>query len=179
MDILSKNYKDLFISENCWDTILQVENKEFKAHRAILSARSTVFAAMFQHDTSEKQTGIVNIPDCDPDSFKTFLEYVYCGRLENISFDCALPLYAISDKYNVQELKSFCIKYLMHNITTENVCEIVILADAYDEASLFSAVQRYFNENFKKIVTTSDWENLLKKNFRLANKLLIEKSKAE
>lgn len=139
-------------------------------------ARSSVFAAMFEHDTSEKRTGIIDIPDCDPDSFHEFLDYLYCGKIENISFPSSLHLYKISDKYNVQELKSFCVEYMEQNLTKENVCDAVILADLYDETNLMSAAQVFFNKNLSQIVLTAEWENLMKNNYRLANKLIIKLS---
>lgn len=137
-------------------------------------ARSLVFAAMFEHDTSEKRTGIIDIPDCDPDSFHDFLDYLYCGKLENISFPSSLHLYKISDKYNVQELKSFCVEFMEQNLTEENVCDAVILAELYDETKLMSTAQAFFNKNVSKVVVTTAWEDLIKNKYRLANKLIIE-----
>lgn len=168
--------KDLYTNEDCWDTVLLVQGKEFKAHKSILIARSPVFAAMFRHDTVEKQTGKVTIHDCDPDSFPQFLEYLYCGSLEDMSSNSALYLYRTSDKYNIQELKTFCTEYLMQNLTVQNVCDVVTLADQYEETSLLSSAQKFFNKNLKGIFVTSEWEDLFKKNFRLANKLLVEMS---
>lgn len=178
-DSLSKNLKDLYTNEDCWDTVLLVQGKEFKVHKVILIARSPVFAAMFRHDTVEKQTGKVTINDCDPDSFQLFLEYLYSGRLEDMSSNSALHLYSTSDKYNVQELKTFCTKYLMQNLTVQNVCDVVTMADQYDDTSLLSSTQTFFNKNLKEILVTNEWVDLFKKNFRLANKLLVEMSNAK
>lgn len=178
-DVLSNNFKDLFINQDCCDAVLQVQDKEFKAHRTVLIARSTVFAGMFKHHTSEKQTGIINIPDCDAETFQQFLEYLYSGKLEDISFDSSVNLYITSDKYDVKELKTFCAKYMIQNLTVENVCDVVILADKYDEEMLFSVAQEFFNENFKQIVKTCEWASLLKNNYRLGNKLLIEMSESK
>ena len=135
-------------------------------------ARSSVFAANFRHDTLERQTGVIVIPDCDPDSFQEFLEYLYCGKLEELSFPSALNLYYTSDKYNIGDMKEFCTKYLMQCLTIENVCEVAAFADKYSETQLFSVVQDFFNNNVRKISETSEWERLMQKDYRLANKLL-------
>ena len=134
---------------------------------------------MFRHDTTENETGKIMISDCDPDSFQEFLEYVYTGRLEDFSADSVLHLYYTSDKYNIQELKEFCIKYLMCNLTLQNVCDVVSLADKYDETSLLSAAQDFFNKNLQEILRSREWVELFKNNFRLANSLLVEMSKAK
>ena len=89
---MSKNFKELFDKESC-DVTLKIQDKEYKAHRSVLMARSSVLAANFKYDTLERQTGVIIIPDCDPDSFQLFLEYLYCGKLEELSFFSALNLY--------------------------------------------------------------------------------------
>lgn len=176
---MSKNFKDLFGDKETCDTTLKVKDKEFKAHRSVLIARSTVFAATFKHDTLEKQAGIITIPDCDPDSFPEFLEYLYCGRLEKFSYRSALNLYYTSDKYDIEELKVFCVEYLIQCLTVENICEVVVFADKYDITKLSSGTQEYFNQNVSEILETSQWENLLTRNHRLANRLLKEMTRVK
>lgn len=176
---MSENFKILLSDKESCDTTLKVKEKEYKAHRSVLIARSSVFAATFKHDTLERQTGVVTITDCDPDSFQEFLEYLYCGKLEELSFRNALNLYYTSDKYDVVELKAYCVEYLMQCLSLENICEVVVFADKYEEAALFTAVQGFFNENVSDILTTPEWDCLLAKDRRLANKLLIEMSKVK
>lgn len=179
LDVLSDNFKDLSTNKVSCDTVLQVKDREFKAHKTILMARSSVFAAMFQHDTLEKQTGFIDIPDCDPDSFQEFLDYLYCGKLEDISYHSAFHLYITSSKYDVQKLKQFCVEYLIESLTIDNVCDIVKLADQYSDEKLMAAAQFFFNESWSKIFVTTEWESLLKDDYRLGNKLLMELSKAK
>lgn len=177
LETLSDNLKCLSADKDNCDVTLHVQEKQYRAHKAILVARSSVFAAMFQHDTAEKKSGIINIPDCDPESFKEFLEFLYCGKLDQLSLYNALHLYKTSDKYDIEELKAFCSEFLMNNLTVENLCEIVTLADKYDDVKLLSAVvQSFFNKNLRKVLVTSEWECLLKTNYRLANKLMIDMS---
>lgn len=148
-------------------------DREFKVHRAVLMARSSVFSAMFLRDTLEKQTGTVNITDCDPDFFEQFLEFLYSGKFETPSCSSALSLYETSDKYNVQELKTLCSEFLIENLTVEHFCDTVILADRHNDAKLLRAAQCFFTKNLRNVLVTSQWECLLKDNFSLGNKLLI------
>lgn len=171
---MSENFKSLFSSKGNCDTTVHVQDKEYKAHRAVLIARSSVFAAMFQHETTEKLTGIINISDCDPESFEKFLEFLYTGKLENPSCRNALDLYEIADKYDAPELKTFCVDFLMENLAIENVCDVAFFADKYEETNLLSASQLYFNENVNDIFETSEWDSLVKKNYRLSKKLMKE-----
>lgn len=166
--------KHLYTNEELCDTVLRVNEREFKVHRIILAARSSVFAAMFKHETSEKQTGIVKITDCDSDSFQEFLEFLYSGQLENVSFRSALQLYKTADKYNVQELKRFCVEHMEHNLKVENICDVFALAEEYDESELYEAAQDFFNRNIVEIFETLQWKTLLKSNTNLANNILME-----
>lgn len=174
---LSKDIKDIFTNEEFCDVTLRVKEEEFKAHKVILAARSPVFAAMFKHDTSEKQTGIVNIPDCDPSSFREFLEFLYSGKFKSeISLHCSVNLYKTADKYSVQELRMFCIEYMQRNLKLENFFDVISFAEEHDNKKLLDAAQEFFNKNLRKIFETAEWKNLLVNNSNLANKLLIEMS---
>lgn len=172
--MIAENFKHFYTLEEFYDTTLYVKGKTFMAHRVILTARSPVFAAMFKHDTVENQTGVITISDCDPDSFQEFLKYVYCGELENISFRSALHLYKTADKYDVQELKQFCVEYMEYNLRAENVCDVIVLAEECEETGLLAAAQDFFNSNLGKILVTDEWKILFKNNFKLANKILFE-----
>lgn len=142
-------------------------------------ARSSVFTAMFHHDMLEKQTGTVTISDCDPEAFQKFLEYLYSGELNAASFHNIYHLYKISDKYDVQDLKSFCTEYMEKCMTEDTICDIAILADMYNEAKLLRAVQTFFNKNAYKIVKNDHWENLMKNHYPLGIRLMEEmKSKS-
>ena len=85
------------------DVELRVGNQTFHAHRAILSARSPVFAAMFGSDMKESRTGVVEIKDIKADTFEIFLEFLYTGRLkttENLE-----ELWTPANMYNVKTLE--------------------------------------------------------------------------
>ena len=58
-----KNFEKLFESMEHSDVTFNVRGKQFQAHKNILTARSPVFAAMFQHQSEENMTGIVDVPD--------------------------------------------------------------------------------------------------------------------
>lgn len=170
--MLSQNFKRLFADKDKCDVIIQLKERVLNAHKVVLMSRSTVFTAMFNNDMLEKQTGIVSISDCDSDAFQKFLEYLYSGELNDASFHNIYHLYRISDKYDVQELKSFCSEYMEKCVTEGNICDIAILADLYNEEKLFSAVQEFFNLNAHKIVKTTHWENFMKNNYPIGSRLI-------
>ena len=141
------------------------------AHKAILEARSPVFAAMFKNDMKEKKTGEVDIPDCDFDAFNVFLLFLYSGE-RDFKMCNVCELYKITDKYDVQELKLLCVEFMTENLSIENFGETLILANKFNEEKLLTRIQNFFNENFETIVSSDSWECLFKNNFRLANNLI-------
>jgi speckle-type POZ protein len=64
------------------DFVFKVENEEIFAHKAILTARSPVFAAMFQHDMRENKTNEAEVTDVTPAAFKALLQFIYTGHCE-------------------------------------------------------------------------------------------------
>lgn len=68
------------------------------------SARSPVFAAMFEYEMEERKHNRVEITDVDHDVFKEMLRFVYTGRASNLE-KMADDLLAAADKVN-QCLKS-------------------------------------------------------------------------
>lgn len=79
------------------DVTLCTRGREFKAHKAILSARSPVFGAMFEHEMEESRKGRVEISDIDPDVFHEMLKFVYTGSTPQLQ-GMADDLLAAADK---------------------------------------------------------------------------------
>jgi hypothetical protein len=49
-------------------------------HRSAFSGRSPVFARMFENETEEKATGVVNMDDVTTDGLGMFLQFIYLGE---------------------------------------------------------------------------------------------------
>lgn len=96
---LSKNLLSLLENDRHSDFTIKAGGQEFKVHRAILSARSRVFAAMLEHrNTEEVRSGIVNVTDVEADVMKRMLMFIYSGRyVENV--DISKNLLIAADKY--------------------------------------------------------------------------------
>lgn len=73
--------------------------RQFKAHKAILAARSPVFAAMFEHGMAESRANRVNITDVEPDILGEVLRFIYTGRVVGLDNPVmAQELLAAADK---------------------------------------------------------------------------------
>jgi len=88
------------------DVEFLIAGESMYAHRFLLSARSSVFAAMFASGMEETRTGLVRIDDVDPDSFRHFLQFLYTGTL--VPNGDKAKIFAAADKYQVETLMDLC-----------------------------------------------------------------------
>ena len=93
------------------DIMLICNWKLFKAHKAVLSARSDVFAALFSHKgTKEDESREVHFDDCDHEAMEMFLAYIYenAAPPQDVTFEVAKQLMNVANRYNVLALKKKC-----------------------------------------------------------------------
>ena len=109
--------------------------REFPVHKAILSARSKVFQAMFEHKMLETERSRVEIEDIDGDIMFEILRFIYTGKAQNMDklADALLPA---ADKYCLERLKVQCEEALCTTIDRDNVADTLILADLHSATQL-------------------------------------------
>ena len=81
---LSDDFNTLFESPNFSDVTLACGNREFKAHKAILAARSVVFNAMFEHEMLEGKSNHVEIKDVEAEVMSEVLRFIYTDKSNNV-----------------------------------------------------------------------------------------------
>lgn len=96
---LADNMNNLLETGNFSDMALKNNNIKIPVHKAILAARSPVFAAMFQHDLEENKQGFVSITDLDIDVLREMLRFIYTGKVTKLD-TMADSLLAAADKVN-------------------------------------------------------------------------------
>lgn len=82
-------------------SLMLADGKHFKAHKAILAARSPVFGAMFEHEMEERKNGRVQILDVESDVFKEMLQFIYTGKTSKLN-EMAPELLAAADKVSIR-----------------------------------------------------------------------------
>ncbi len=132
---LGEDLSVLFESPNFSDVTLTCGNREFKMHKAILSARSAVFNAMFESQMVEGISNRVKIDDVEPEVMNEVLRFIYTGKIADIEKMVDLLL-AAADKYALERLKALCEEELSMNLDVENVAETLVLADLHSASQL-------------------------------------------
>jgi len=159
------------------DVVFCVQGIEFPAHRAILSARSPVLKAMLQHDMKEKLTNRVDVPDVEPELFKTFLLFIYTGRIQGDLQQVAEQLVPVADKYQVRDLKNNCEKVLIRNLTVDNVVDLLLLADFHSVMKLRECTIGFIRLKLEGVMCTSSWQQLKKSYSHLVQEISSSLSK--
>lgn len=82
--------------------------------RLSISARSPVFAAMFEHEMEERKRNRVDITDVDHEVLREMLRFIYTGRAPNLD-KMADDLLAAADKvfimFNTRKIYTYYEKY--------------------------------------------------------------------
>ena len=164
---LSNDLSSLLETGSFADVTLEIDGREFKAHRAILAARSPVFLAMFYNTMEEQKNGRVEIRDLSSEIFSEVLEYIYTGRSPNLE-KFANSLLSAADKYQLERLKLMCEEALCSNLTVENACDTLILADLHTAEHLKETCINFINSHVSEVMDSRGWRILCNHSHLLA-----------
>jgi hypothetical protein len=103
----AQDIENLFNSEKFSDVKIVCGNETFFCHKNILAARSDVFAAMFNKtDSTENQTGVVQVEYLDANTMKSLLSFIYGNKIDNKeNLRMAVNVFSENNKQFVQEKK--------------------------------------------------------------------------
>jgi speckle-type POZ protein len=122
--LYSFHISDRLTKEQFWNASLKsqhhvdvefvVKDKKFSAHKAVLAARSPVFAAEFTKEKPERKDDdgdglqqIIRIDDVDPASVEQFLYFLYTGEPMKSSLSNE-ELLNLAERYQVITLVNLC-----------------------------------------------------------------------
>ncbi|KAG8175894.1 hypothetical protein JTE90_019315 [Oedothorax gibbosus] len=129
---LVKDFKAMYEDGRCSDVTFTIGDEKLPAHKAILAARSPVFAEMFEHRLHENITN-VTIEDIYTNTFKDFLLFLYTGGVGDSTCESLVSLYPVSKKYQVLSLQKFCVLSLSSVLTVDYASDVLLLADMYED----------------------------------------------
>ena len=158
------NFEDLYLSPVARDFILvSSEGMEHSVHRAILIARSPVFAAMFESKMSEAQLGRCVIPDVSMRVLAVLIKFMYCGcSVDDLLIDTR-EIAIAADKYGLTDLVKHCEGNLMDGITGGNVVDLLVLADGVTAPTLKNAAIRFVWMNLAALKSSGALRELCEK----------------
>ncbi len=154
------DFGQLYPNHSSSDICFIVECREFRAHKFILSTRSPVFAAMFQHsEMKENQENRVVVQDISPDIFDALLRFLYTDQVDLSTVDATALLIA-ANRYLIPLLKFRCEESLSQHLTTANFSELLVLADLHGALRLKKEAEDFFRLRSTDILKTDGWKNM-------------------
>ena len=158
---LSQDFENLFSIKEMSDVKIHCGDQVFDCHQLILSARSPVFRVMFQAEMAEKKTRKIEIPEFDPPTVSALLTFIYTGQTPNLD-DHAEDLLMAAEKYQLDQLKNFCVKKLCNNIAVNNCLNYLVIGDLFRADDLKKASLQFITKNMGSVFKSKDWVECLK-----------------
>ncbi|XP_065209113.1 speckle-type POZ protein-like A [Planococcus citri] len=162
---LSRDFEQIQTDQYLSDVTISVKGKDYKAHKVILAARSSVFKSMFRTDMQESKGNHITITDINEDVFDEMYNFIYTGKTKNLEV-LAFELLPAADKYDLEELKNACGRILLRKLSAQNVGKILILADMHNVEELKKNALRFIKAN------KTDCEEFTNKNSDFWNDLM-------
>lgn len=141
------------------DVIISVQGRQFPCHRAVLSACSSYFRAMFCNDHRESREMLVEINGILAEAMDSFLQYVYTGKAkittENVQF-----LFETSSLFQIAALRDACAKFLEDQLDPCNCLGMQRFAEAHSLKQLASRCRTYAMQNFLDVAQHEEFLEL-------------------
>jgi len=129
-----------------------VANEIIPAHYCILHSRHPTFTRLwFESGMVESATKEVIIENISIDAWLQLLRYMYSGSVELRSLEEALDLISVSDQYLLDSLKSHCENYVTTCLTSENVLQVLEVADSCRLTQLKDLCMDLLSNNFSML----------------------------
>ena len=116
-DNLQNHSKNLFMSPRFADINILIEDKKIPAHKFILS-RNEEFQTRMTNSERASGRDILEITDCDIQTFNVYLEYLYTDRVNDEEKTENLLIFA--DKYRDYKCKWICECEFTKKVSLEN-----------------------------------------------------------
>lgn len=143
--------------------IVGEEPKEFRAHKAILWARSGFFNAMFSYNMKESQQDKIRLPQVNANVFPQVLRYIYSGETQT---DNLVDLLEAACFLQIDSLQEDLISELKKNVCLGNVFALLEVSlklqieKLKEECLLYSYRHAYLLLLKEKYVTQLSKESL-------------------
>ena len=124
------------------------------AHKYVLGTSSPVFFAMCCSEF--RKDDIININDCDPEPFLELLRFIYYDQV-HLTKTNALDVLYLADKYIIPFLSKECVNFLLDNVTTENVLEVLSASLCLNEKRLEKHCWSILSRKTKEILQSDSF----------------------
>ncbi len=134
------------------DVTLQVEEKKFPVHKAVLAAASTFWKAMFTGGFKESSDKIVQVQDISSRAIEEILSCIYTNEL-NITDENIIEIFSAAHLTQMAGIQDQCKDWMSENIEPSTCFDYLLFAQKYEMKELQKVIDSFFLENFAEVVT--------------------------
>ena len=143
----------------CDIALVTKDDKEFKAHKNVLSAASPFFFKLLQSDMKENREGIVRFEEISGAVMEDVLEFIYTGSVEVTQENCK-DLIAAANYLLIPGLKNLSGQFLEQQITKSNCISTFYFAEIYQCDELITNTRKFIHANFASVAEMDEFLNL-------------------
>uniref|UniRef100_H0WHN6 BTB/POZ domain-containing protein 8 n=1 Tax=Otolemur garnettii TaxID=30611 RepID=H0WHN6_OTOGA len=167
---LGEDLLKLYMKTCCPDVDIFVDGKCFKAHRAILSARSSYFAAMLSGCWAESSQEYVTLQGINHLEMNVMMHFIYGGTLDFPDKANVGQILNMADMYGLEGLKEVAIYILRRDYcnffqkpvskTLVSILECLIIAHSVGVESLFADCMKWIIKHFARFWSERSFANI-------------------
>ena len=157
---LAKRLNVLRLRDHLCDvTLVTKDDKEFKAHRNVLSATSPFLLKLLQSDMKENREGIVRFEEISAAVMEDVLEFIYTGSVE-VTEENSKDLVAAANYLFIPGLKTASGRFLERQMSKSNCISTFYFAEKYQCDELISNSIKFIHANFASVTEMDEFLNL-------------------
>ena len=141
-------------------TLRPSSGPDLRAHKAVLAARSPVFAAMFTQGMAEADSTEVTLGDLSSAVLRRLVHYLYAEEPSDDAFEDAEGLLAAADQYQLPRLVALCERELCGRVEVETAARLLLLADRHHAAQLKEHTLEFIGERPAEVMASEGWQLL-------------------
>ncbi|KAG8511060.1 AP2-interacting clathrin-endocytosis protein [Galemys pyrenaicus] len=164
---LGEDLLKLYVKHCCPDIDIYVDGRSFKAHRAILSARSCYFAAMLSGCWAESSQEYITLQGINYVEMNIMMHFIYGGTLD---FPANANILNMADMYGLEGLKEVAIYILRRDYcnffqkpvprSLTSILECLIIAHSVGVESLFDDCMKCIVKHFARFWSERSFANV-------------------
>ena len=143
----------------CDITLVTNDDREFKAHRNVLSAASPFFCKLLQSDMKENREGIIRLEEISGSVMEDVLEFIYTGTVE-VTQENAEELIAAGNYLIIPGLKTASGRFLEGEMSDKNCISTFYFAEKYDCDELITNSRRFIHKNIVSVAKLDEFLHL-------------------
>ena len=140
------------------DVVLRAGGREIPTHRAVLSACSSYFLAMFTHEVRESAQETVEIKDMDADILSSLVDFAYTGEI-SVTVENVQEVLSAASLLQISQVQNVCCEFLKNQLDATNCLGIKCFAEANGCSQLSEIIDEFARQHFQEVALGSEFLN--------------------